>query len=161
MRDVKKLDEILLKIEKHSAKILLLVMIVMVFASGVARFIGHPINWAVDFSTFLFGWAAFFAVDIAWRENKMMSVDIFVKRLSERKQKIIRLINYFIILAFSFYLIVWGFYLSYKTRYRTFVGMPNFSYTWVTLSVPVGGVLLFRSTILKILAEFRNKKEAQ
>lgn len=136
-------------------------MIVMVFASGVARFIGHPINWAVDFSTFLFGWAAFFAVDIAWRENKMMSVDIFVKRLSERKQKIIRLINYFIILAFSFYLIVWGFYLSYKTRYRTFVGMPNFSYTWVTLSVPVGGVLLFRSTILKILAEFRNKKEAQ
>jgi len=161
VRDVKKLDEILLKIEKHSAKILLLVMIVMVFASGVARFIGHPINWAVDFSTFLFGWAAFFAVDIAWRENKMMSVDIFVKRLSERKQKIIRLINYFIILAFSFYLIVWGFYLSYKTRYRTFVGMPNFSYTWVTLSVPVGGVLLFRSTILKILAEFRNKKEAQ
>ncbi|KFZ22167.1 TRAP transporter small permease [Thermotoga neapolitana] len=158
---MKKLDEILLKIEKHSAKILLLVMIVMVFASGVARFIGHPINWAVDFSTFLFGWAAFFAVDIAWRENKMMSVDIFVKRLSERKQKIIRLINYFIILAFSFYLIVWGFYLSYKTRYRTFVGMPNFSYTWVTLSVPVGGVLLFRSTILKILAEFRNKKEAQ
>ncbi|PLV59064.1 TRAP transporter small permease [Thermotoga sp. KOL6] len=159
---MKKFDEMLLKFEKHSAKVLLLVMIVLVFSSGIARFLKHPINWAVDFSTFLFGWACFFAVDVAWRENKMMSVDILVKRFSNRTQKIIRLANYIIILAFVVYLIIWGFYLSYKTRYRTFVGMPNFSYTWVTLSIPVGGILLFRTTILKIIAEFRdNKKEAK
>nr|WP_227738436.1 TRAP transporter small permease subunit [Thermotoga maritima] len=61
-------------------------MIVLVFASGVARFLKHPINWAVDMSSFLFAWACFFAVDVAWRENKMMSVDILVKKFSERTQ---------------------------------------------------------------------------
>ncbi|PLV57409.1 TRAP transporter small permease [Thermotoga sp. SG1] len=157
---MKKLDQILLKFEKHSAKILLMAMIVLVFASGVARFLKHPINWAVDVSSFLFAWACFFAVDVAWRENKMMSVDILVRKFSERTQKIIRIVNYFIILAFVVYLIVWGFYLSYKTRYRTFVGIPNFSYTWVTLSVPVGALLLFRTTVLKLIEEFKgNKKE--
>ncbi|AIY86169.1 MULTISPECIES: TRAP transporter small permease [unclassified Thermotoga] len=157
---MKKVDQILLKFEKHAAKILLMVMIVLVFASGVARFLKHPINWAVDISSFLFAWACFFAVDVAWRENKMMSVDILVKKFSERTQKIIRIVNYLIILAFIVYLIVWGFYLSYKTRYRTFVGIPNFSYTWVTLSVPVGAILLFRTTVLKLIEEFRgNKKE--
>ena len=117
---MKKVDQILLKFEKHAAKILLMVMIVLVFASGVARFLKHPINWAVDMSSFFFAWACFFAVDVAWRENKMMSVDILVKKFSERTQKIIRVVNYIIILAFIVYLIVWGFYLSYKTRYRTF-----------------------------------------
>jgi hypothetical protein len=32
-------------------------------------------------------------------------------------------------------------YLSYVTRARAFQGIPTFSYTWITLSVPVGGSL--------------------
>lgn len=152
---MKKLDQYLLAFEKTAAKILIIVMIVFIFMSGIARFLKHPMNWAVDMSTFMFAWACFFAVDVAWRNNRMMSVDLLVKRLSPRAQKIIRLINYFIISAFLVYLIIWGFRLTYTTRFRTFAGIPNFSYSWVNVSVPIGGILTLRTTIIKIITELR------
>lgn len=154
---MKKLDEYLVWFEKNAAKILLITMIIMVFASGIARFLRHPMNWAVDLSSFLFAWACFFAMDVAWRENKMMSVDLFVKRLPKKAQRLIRIITLFIILAFCAYMVIWGSELTWTQRFRKFQGMPNFSYAWVTLAVPVGSLLLVRTTVQKILKEFRNK----
>jgi len=156
---MRKLDQYLLAFEKTAAKILIIVMIVLIFMSGIARFLRHPTNWAVDMSTFMFAWACFFAVDVAWRNNKMMSVDLLVKRFSPKVQKIIRLVNYFIIASFLVYLIIWGFRLTYTTRFRTFAGIPNFSYSWVNVSVPVGAILALRTTIIKIVLEFKKMPE--
>ncbi|AJC74340.1 C4-dicarboxylate ABC transporter [Pseudothermotoga hypogea DSM 11164 = NBRC 106472] len=160
---MKKFDEYLVRFEKTAAKLLLIVMIVMVFSSGVARFLKNSMNWAVDFSSFLFAWACFFAMDIAWRENKMMSVDLFVKRLPAKVQRVIRIVMLLIILAFCVYMIIWGAQLTWTQRFRKFQGMPNFSYAWVTMAVPVGAALLARSTVQKIIKEFSNKvvKEAK
>jgi TRAP-type C4-dicarboxylate transport system permease small subunit len=47
--------------------------------------------------------------------------------------------------------------LTWTQRFRKFQGMPNFSYAWVTLAVPVGAALLTRSTAQKIFKEFSNK----
>lgn len=151
---MKKFDQYLLAFEKTTAKVFIIVMVILIFMSGIARFFRHPMNWAVDMSTFMFGWACFFAVDVAWRNNKMMSVDLLVKRFSPRVQKIIRLINYSIISAFLIYLIIWGFQLTYTTRFRTFAGIPNFSYSWVNVSVPIGAILMLRTTIIKLISEF-------
>jgi len=157
---VKRFNEYLLKFEKNAAKILLLVMVVLIFASAIARFLGYPINWAVDMSTFMFAWSCFFSVDVAWMENKMMSVDVFIKRLSPKIRGVLYAINLFVISGFLVYLIIWGFYLSYTTRFRTFVGIPNFSYTWVTLSVPVGAVLMFRTSLIKLKRFFTGQTES-
>lgn len=156
---MKRFNDYLLKFEKNVAKVLLLVMVVLIFASAIFRFLGHPINWAVDLSTFMFAWACFFAVDVAWMENKMMAVDVFIKRLPLKAKRVFYGINMFVILGFLVYLIIWGFYLSYTTRFRTFVGIPNFSYTWVTLSVPVGALLMFRTTLIKLKRFFINPLE--
>jgi len=158
---MKKFNEYLYSFERNISKILLLAMVILIFISAVARFTGNPMNWAVDLSTFMFAWACFLAVDIAWKEDRMMAVDVLIKKLPEKWQKAFKLINYFIIFAFLVYLVIWGFYLSYTTRFRTFVGIPNFSYSWVTLSIAVGAVLLLRTTIIKIKKEFSkiNKSE--
>jgi TRAP-type C4-dicarboxylate transport system permease small subunit len=150
---MKKFNEYLYSFERNVSKVLLLSMVVLVFISAIARFAGHPMNWAVDLSTFMFAWACFLAVDIAWKEDKMMSVDVLIRKLPEKWQKFFKLINYFIISAFLVYLVIWGFYLYYTTRFRTFVGIPNFSYSWVTLSIAVGAVLMLRTTIIKIKKE--------
>ncbi|MGJ8455658.1 TRAP transporter small permease [Pseudothermotoga sp. U03pept] len=156
---MKKFDQYLLAFEKTAAKILIVTMIIFIFTSGIARFLRHPMNWAVDMSTFMFAWACFFAVDVAWRNNRMMSVDLLVKRFPEKVQKVIRLINYSIIAAFLVYLIIWGIRLTYTTRFRTFAGIHNFSYSWVNVSVPVGAVLTLRTTIMKIIAEFKKSPD--
>jgi TRAP-type C4-dicarboxylate transport system permease small subunit len=53
-----------------------------------------------------------------------------------------------------------GLWLSYVSRARAFQGIPAISYSWVTLSLPVGGILLLISTIIKIKAEIGSEGES-
>jgi TRAP-type transport system small permease protein len=41
---------------------------------------------------------------------------------------------------------------------RSFQGIPEVSYSWVTMSLPVGAALLLVTTALKIRDEFRGER---
>jgi TRAP-type C4-dicarboxylate transport system permease small subunit len=145
------------KIESLVAQTTLWTMVLLIFTAGIARLLLHPMNWAIDVATCLFAWSCFLSADIAWRENKLMNVDILIRNLSDRTQQRLRLLNYGILIAFLLYLIVFGLWLSYTTRARSFQGIPGFSYTWVTLSVPVGSLGLLATTILKLLRDLKGE----
>jgi TRAP-type C4-dicarboxylate transport system permease small subunit len=57
-----------------------------------------------------------------------------------------------LIAIFLIYLIYAGLWLSWISRARSFQGIPWISYSWVTLSLPVGAVLLLFTTALKMSA---------
>ena len=137
------------KIESWIAQTTLWTMVALIFSAGIARLLRYPINWAIDISTCLFAWSCFLSADIAWRKDKLMNVDVLIRRFPENVRRTLRLANYMILFGFLIYLIVFGAWLSYTTRARAFQGIPNFSYTWVTLSVPVGAICLLITTILK------------
>ncbi len=142
------------KSEAFVAQITLWGMVLLIFAAGVARLMGYPINWAIDMSTCLFAWSCFLSADIAWRENKLMNVDVFLRHFPEQIRRLLGILNYVVLVGFFLYLIVFGVQLSYTTRVRTFQGIPGFSHTWVTLSVPIGAVFLLLTAIMKIRREF-------
>ena len=125
-------------------------LVLLVFIAAFTRYIGYPINWSVDMAQCLFAWCTFLAADIALRNKKLMRVDFFVNKLPDHFRNKIELLNLIIILAFLLALIGYGSYLSYTTRFRTFQGIPGFSYTWVTLSVPMGSLLMSITTALNI-----------
>jgi TRAP-type C4-dicarboxylate transport system permease small subunit len=139
--------------EAFIARTLLIAMVVLVFGAGIARVVGYPINWAIDMATCFFAWACFFSADIAWRNDKLMAVDVFVNTFPPKAQKACRMVNYAILVVFLTYIIGAGIWLSYISRARAFQGIPAFSYSWVTLSLPIGGALLLISTIIKIRRE--------
>jgi TRAP-type transport system small permease protein len=143
------------EVEAFVARTTLWGMVLLIFAAGIARLLKSPINWAIDLSTCLFAWSCFLSGDIAWRENKLMSVDVFVRLFPEKAKRYFRIFNYIVIMGFSIYLIYFGILLSYTTRDRTFQGIPNFSYTWVTLSLPVGAIFLLITGIIKIRRDFK------
>jgi len=143
--------------EAFIARTFLIVMVILIFSAGLARVLGHPINWAVDVATCLFAWACFLSADIAWRKSRLMSVDVLTVRLSERGQRACRLLNYCILTAFLLYLIPTGLWLSYISRARSFQGIPEFSYSWITMSLPVGAILLLITTFLKLREDVRGR----
>ena len=147
---MKKFYEYLCLCEAFFVKVMFVFLVTLVFVAAFTRYIGYPINWSVDMAQCLFAWCTFLAADIAMRNDKLMKVDFLVTKLSDKKGMIIEIVNLFIILIFLLSLIGFGIWLSYTTRFRTFQGIPGFSYTWVTLSVPVGGALMVITTILKI-----------
>ncbi|MCR4401619.1 MAG: TRAP transporter small permease [Firmicutes bacterium] len=150
MRTLARVYDRICRIEESVAGFLLVAILVLIFGAAVARGLGHPLAWGMDMATFLFAWAVFFSADAAMRKDRHVSVDLFVSRLPKRIQLYIAVLNHLIIVAFLGFLIVYGVWMSYLTRFRTFQGIPGFSYTWVTLSVPVGCTLLLITSVLKI-----------
>src|SRR4030042_3884755 len=147
---MKKLYEYICKGETFLIKVFLVTFVGLVFLAAATRYMGYPINWSVDMAVCLFAWCTFLSADVAMRNNKLMNVDFLIRKLPEKNKIFIEIINLFIILIFLAALIGYGVWLSYTTRFRTFQGIPGFSYTWVTLSVPVTGILMVITTILKI-----------
>ena len=147
----------LCRLETIVAGTFLVLMVVLIFLGGVARMMGHPMNWTIDISTCLFSWACFLCADIAWRNNGLMSIELLTDRLPPRLQRLCQYCNYLIISGFLVYVIVAGTWLSWVSRARAFHGIPEVSYSWVTMSMPVGGALLLATTILKVRADLRSQ----
>jgi TRAP-type C4-dicarboxylate transport system permease small subunit len=82
---------------------------------------------------------------------------VLTSRLPDRLQFAFRMINYVLITAFLLYLIVMGVHLSWTSRIRSFQGIPSVSYSWVTMSLPFGALLLLITTALKARDDLAGK----
>lgn len=137
-------------VEAVVAATFLLVMVVLIFFAGLARLMAMPQNWTIDFATCLFAWACFLCADIAWRRDGLMSIDLFVERLPASTRAVIRHVNHALICAFLLYVIYAGGWVSWISRARSFQGIPSISYSWISMSLPVGAALLLLTTLIKI-----------
>jgi TRAP-type C4-dicarboxylate transport system permease small subunit len=126
------------------------ILSLLVFAAAVGRTLYYPLNWAMDAATFLFAWTVFLGADAAMRLDRLFCIEALTSKLSQKAQLYVKFINYTIIVIFLVGMIGYGLKLSYTTRLRTFQGIPGFSYTWVTLSVPFGCALMLITALLKI-----------
>jgi TRAP-type C4-dicarboxylate transport system permease small subunit len=147
---MKRIYEFICKKEMLIAQCALGILTLLVFAAAVGRFLYHPLNWAMDVATFLFAWTVFLGADAAMRLDRLFCIEVITGKLPPKAQLYLKSINYIIIVAFLLGMIGYGLWLSYTTRLRTFQGIPGFSYTWVTLSVPLGCALMLITAILKI-----------
>ena len=89
---------------------------------------------------FLFAWACFLCADIAWRNDALMSIELVTRRLPPRWREAVTRLNYALIAAFLVYVVVAGIHLAWISRARSFQGIPEISYSWVTASLPAGGL---------------------
>lgn len=153
---MKKLYAFICKAEMLLAKITLALLSLLVLVAAIARTLRYPIMWAMDAATFLFAWTVFFGADVALRLDRLFCIEIITLRLSKKAQAYLKIVNYIIIIAFLCGMIGYGLRLSYTTRLRTFQGIPGFSYTWVTLSIPIGCILMLITSILKIRNLFKS-----
>lgn len=143
------------KLEAILAGSFLLLMVVLIFSAGIARLMHHPLNWTIDLSTCFFAWACFLCADIAWRNDQLMSIDLVPARLPSRAARILAYCNYLLIAAFLVFVIYSGMWLSWISRARSFQGIPGVSFSWVTMSLPVGGALLLVTTGVKFVRMLR------
>ena len=148
-------------VEAVVAAAFLLVMVGLIFYGGLARLAAMPQNWTIDFATCLFAWACFLCADIAWRRDGLMSIELLTERLSARAQRVLRLTNYALIAIFLGYVVYAGVWLAWVSRARSFQGIPWISYSWVTMSLPVGAALLLMTTAVKVADDLAAAKQVE
>ena len=146
--------------EAFLAAAFLVLMVALIFLGGVSRVLGYPLNWSTDFATAFFAWACFLCADIAWRKDSLMAIELLTSRLPAKLQVACRMLNYLIIAVFLLYAMTFGTWLAWTSRVRSFQGIPEISYSWVTMSLPVGAALLLITTFLKVHDELRGTHRA-
>jgi len=130
-------------------------MVAMIFVGGTARLMRSPINITVDLATCFFAWATFLSADVAWHRNRLTALRLVPGRLPAAMRWRLDLVNHCVILAILGYGVVAGTWLAWISRTRTFQGMPEVSYSWVTAALPVGCALMILTTLGKIGAHWR------
>lgn len=151
---MKKISDLILKIEEVLAGIMLCMIAVLVFWSAVARTIGMPVNWAQDVSLLAFAWLTFIGSDIIIKGGGLIRIDMLVNKFPKPVQKILTMIFDVLMLLFLLILIVYGFLLVSQSWNRTFNTL-KLSYAWCTLAVPVGSLLMFFSAIGKTAGDVK------
>lgn len=146
--------EVFEKVELVLAGFCLTISAFLIFIAAVARSISMPINWSIDISLFLFAWATFLSADIAFRKGQLVNMDIVIKRIPPKASKVIQAGIYVAVIIFMAMLLFYGTKLSIISRKRPFQGIPGISYSWITMSLPVGAALIIRTTVEKIISLF-------
>ena len=146
------------RVEAVVAAAFLLVMVGLIFFGGLARMASRPQNWTIDAATCLFAWACFLCADIAWRRGGLMSIELLTERLSAEAQRVLMHVNHAIIGAFLVYVIYAGVWVSWVSRARSFQGIPWISYSWISMSLPVGAALLLFTTAIKVADDLGGRR---
>lgn len=98
---IKTLDNILTKIEENLTFLLLLSMLLAVFASFVSRYIFNaPLTWTEEFARYVMIWATFIAASYGVKTGAHITLDVLVIYLSERGNKILRIVSYLFALVY-------------------------------------------------------------
>ncbi len=137
------------KIEELVSSTLLFAITVLVFISAIARTLGHPLNWAVDISLLLFAWQVFIGGDIAVRNTNLIGVELLVNKFPGKVQKALKIVFFLMIIAFLAVLVYFGIPLLIQNWKRLFQVLP-ISYSWATMSVPVGSFLMIISASIRL-----------
>lgn len=132
------------------ASLFIVAMVAAIFVGGTARLMRMPVNATIDFATCFFAWATFLSADIAWHRNRLTALRLVPDRLPAPARWWLDMTSHGIILAILGYGVVAGTWLAWVSRNRTFQGMPEVSYSWVTAALPVGCVLMILTTLGKL-----------
>lgn len=132
-------------------------MVAMIFVGGAARLMRTPLNATIDFATCFFAWATFLSADVAWSRNRLTALRIVPDRLGASARRRLDLANHVIVLTILGYGVVAGAWLAWISRTRTFQGMSEISYSWVTSALPVGCALMILTTAAKLRDQWRDR----
>ncbi|MCI7187728.1 MAG: TRAP transporter small permease subunit [Fusobacterium mortiferum] len=138
--------------------IFLLIVVVLVFIGAITRGLGIPFQEANDIAQLLFAWTSFLGADIALRNEKLVGVDLITRKLSLKTQKFLKILCHILILIILVVFVWGGIVLSLKNWNRSFQTL-TLSYSYVTLSLPIGSIFMIFSTISLLNKEIRSLKE--
>jgi len=156
---MKRVYEIYCRFEELIVGIIFVSIVVLVFSAAFFRQFDKPIVWADDIAKFLFSWAAFLGADVAMRHSRLVGVDILVKKLPPKIAKIVQILVFMIIITLLLSFVYYGTRLSIESADRSFQTLSKFSYSIVTVSLPVSSVLMILTASLKIARIIKNFKD--
>lgn len=137
--------------------------IALIILIGLAVFfryvVGHALSWPEEVAGIFFVWFTLFGVAAVLREDDHIAFDFLVKHTPPFVGRIIKMFCLLMIQVYAFFLIYHGY--SYA-RMFSFEMTPaaRINLLWLTLSLPISGLLIIIFSILKIAAIFKQAERS-
>ncbi len=152
----------LYKVLRAIIMFLLPAMSIMVFSQVVARYLGKPLAWSEELSTYFFSWLTYLGGAVVYYNGGHVAVGSFVNAIPNRLvQKVIIVFGHLFILIF-----VWmAGYLSstmvalFFANEQTAVNIPFLRMGVVFLQVPIANISIGLFAVEKIIKELMQKEE--
>lgn len=139
------------KIEAGVAMFGLAFCVIVLFLGALSRQMGHPIRFANDFAMWGFSWCIFIGADVAFKKPQgLFYVDAVIGNVPWKVARVMHLVLNLIVAVFLTLVVVYGIQLCIRSWTRPLPSIPTISYSWLTMSVPIGGALMFITNIIKI-----------
>lgn len=152
---MKKINRMIAKVEIAVGVTITTSIVLLVFLAALTRTIRHPIIWSVDFAQLLFVWMSMIGADVALKYKAHIGVDLLVKRLPAKVQKIIEMLTYILASVFIGFVIYWGATLCINNVLRQYQTL-HISYSYSTAAVPVIGILMLFTMAEQIVELIKN-----
>ncbi len=162
MNTLKKIYAWCCKVEVAFCGVGFILLVTLVFASAILRFLRISMSWNIDLAMLLLAWTSFLGADVAWRSGQLIGIDLVTRYFPKAIQKIILILVYAIIFAVCVIICLYGCRLAWEERLRTYQSMP-IPYSLVSLSLVVATFSMAISTVGKIkhCIQFFNKDEKE
>ncbi|WP_319558917.1 TRAP transporter small permease subunit [Marispirochaeta sp.] len=137
-------------LEERLVVVMLAMLILLVFIAASLRWFGVSVAWSIDIAQLLFSWVCFIGADLALRTDSHVGVDMLVNRLPTKLRQGLILVLDILIFGFVLLIFYFGTKLCLQNYKRTFNTIPILSYSFVTLSAPVGAFLMGWTVVQRI-----------
>lgn len=143
-------------IKKVSKAMLLCLIFVMVFITGLQVFCRYALHsalsWPEEVNVFLMAWITFVGSSVALADNAHMGVSYFIQQFPAIVQKIVQLIGhcaigvFLLVITFVGYDIMLEFQMVYSDALEIPMSVPR-------ASIVVGGILMLLELVILILKD--------
>jgi TRAP-type transport system small permease protein len=159
---MKKINEIIKRLEYSIGTVMLIAIVTLVFISAVLRVFNHPLVWSVDASQLLFIWISMIGADLAFKNKAHMGVDLLVMFFPSGLKKSLKVFSYILCFAFAVFIAYWGITLCFQNYLRKYQTL-RISYSFATAAVPTLAICMLLTIIeqMNTLLKTKNNQEVK
>ncbi|MDD4710405.1 MAG: TRAP transporter small permease [Eubacteriales bacterium] len=127
-------------------------IVLLTFSNAVLRVFDRPIIYSDDLCLMLFSWTALLGADVAMRHSRLVGMDILTSKLSPKVQKALGILVNVIMIFILITLVRGGIKIIGVNGDRPFntLGAFGIRYSAVTMALPIGGVMMVFTCLMKI-----------
>lgn len=96
------------KLERVLCTICLCSCTISLFVGAVMRTLDLPLNYTTDIALFSFAWCIFLGVGAAYREDKLVYVNVMIDRVPQKWRRAINAVTYLVIAVFLAVMVLYG-----------------------------------------------------
>ncbi|MCF6094839.1 TRAP transporter small permease [Microaerobacter geothermalis] len=150
---VERMNEVM----KHILNLLLFVMVIVVFAQVLIRYIfDQPLAWSEELARYILVWITFLGAAYAMSKKAHVGVEIVVKLFPKNFQKIVTVLSALLSLFFFGMMIYQGYLFVERTMAQT-SAVLQLPMGGVYFVIPLSGVLISINLIYYVIQELRGE----